>query len=489
MPPMKKYLKITLISLLMLIIALSGILFTKQGNNLVKPYLKAGLEKQVGLPVEVNLYKLRYDHTELKITINNALNVDVESIFNLLGLNFDGTYTIFANNFIYNGINLKQANINGEFKGVPDDILVNGKGNTFDAPLNYYLRLLDGDAKEVVVQLKDMDISDMLALAKQPPMAKGKVDANVTIPTLVKGEMNAHGIINFDGITFDDTMIKKLYKVSMPEAMQMDGIIDANITDTEVMGGVDMQSNIANVNLKDVRFNKETKHFSSNYILDIMNLKSLSTLLRTKLDGAILLEGHVSKEETLKLTGLTKSLGGEINYAMTDKDFSASLNAVPAQNMLKMFSFPAFADASASGQLAYNLRSKKGKTKLELGDFRLASNDITNTLKHMIQKDPSSLTFGDSSLEAVIDGSEINYTLMGKALDASFTVDNATINNKDDTHKAQIEFAYNKFLIEGNIEGSVRHPRVGFDTSGFMPDTDFLAKVEKEIKRFFRRVF
>jgi len=126
MPPMKKYLKITLISLLMLIIALSGILFTKQGNNLVKPYLKAGLEKQVGLPVEVNLYKLRYDHTELKITINNALNVDVESIFNLLGLSFDGTYTIFANNFIYNGINLKQANINGEFKGVPDDILVRG---------------------------------------------------------------------------------------------------------------------------------------------------------------------------------------------------------------------------------------------------------------------------------------------------------------------------------------------------------------------------
>lgn len=142
---MKKYLIITLISLLILIIFLAGLLFTQTGNDIVKPYLKAELETQTGLPVEVDLFKLRYDSTEIKIVVNNALNVNIISSFNLLDLSFDGTYKLYANNFIYDKVNLKEANINGEFKGVPSDILVNGKGTSFEAPLNYYLRVLYGD--------------------------------------------------------------------------------------------------------------------------------------------------------------------------------------------------------------------------------------------------------------------------------------------------------------------------------------------------------
>ncbi|MBT8343334.1 MAG: hypothetical protein KJO45_01315, partial [Sulfurovum sp.] len=404
---MNKYLKITLISLLMLVIALSGILFTQQGNDLVKPFLKAELEKQVGLPVDVNLYKLRYDNTELKITIDNALNVDVESIFNLLGLSFDGIYTIYANNFVYNGINLKQANINGEFKGVPDDLYVNGKGNTFNAPLNYYLRVLEGDAKEVTIQLKDMNISDMLALAKQPAVANGKVDANVTIPTMAEGELNAHGIIHFNGMSFNDALIKKLYKVSMPEAMKVDGIVDANVTDTEIIGGADMKSNILNVNLQNAQFNTKTKYLSSDYMVDILNLKSLSDMLRTKLDGALVLEGHVEKDKILNLTGVTRSLGGEINYTLLDKNLSSSIVAVPVKNMLQMFRFPAFVDAHASGALGYDLLSKKGHTKLALEKFKLASNKMTKSVKMMILKDPSSIVFGDTSLDAAMNGDNI----------------------------------------------------------------------------------
>ncbi len=486
---MKKYIIITLISLLILIILLAGLLFTQTGNDIVKPYLKAELEKQTDQPVEVDLFKLRYDHTELQIVVNNALNVNVISSFNLLNLSFDGTYKLYANNFIYNKVNLKEANINGEFKGVPTDVLVNGKGTSFDAPLNYYLRILDGDAKEITINLKDMDLSDILELAKQPPMAKGLVDANVTIPTLVKGELNVHGKILFDDITFNDEIMKKVYKVSMPEAMQMDGIVDANLTDTQVMGSVDMQSNIANVNLKNVRFNRETKYISSNYIVDIMNLKSLSDLLRTKMDGAIILEGHVEKEETLKITGVTKSLGGEINYKVLDKNFTSSIVAVPVKNMLSMFRFPAFVNANAAGNFDYNLQNKTGNTKLALEEFRLASNNVTKSLKMMIQKDPSSIVFGETSLDAAINGDEINYTLMAKALDASITVGEATINKEKDTHDAKIEFAYNKYAIKGNVGGSIRQPHVGFDATGFMPDTDFMPKAEKKIKKFFKRLF
>jgi len=486
---MKKYLKITLISLLILIILLAGLLFTQTGNDIVKPYLKAELEEQTGLPVEIDLFKLRYDNTELKIVVNNALTVNVISIFNLLSLSFDGTYKLYANNFIYNKVTLREANINGEFKGVPSDILANGKGTSFEAPLNYYLRILDGDAKDITINLKNMDLSDILVLTQQPPVAKGLVDANITIPTLVKGERNSHGNIILNGITFNDDIMKKLYKVSMPEAMKMDGIVDVNLTDTTVIGSVDMQGNIANANLKDVRFDRKTKYISANYMIDIMNLKSLSGLLRTKMDGAIVLKGDIEKEKTVKITGITKSLGGEVNYKVLDNNFSASFVAVPVKNMLNMFRFPAFVNADASGNFDYNLQNKTGNTKLALEEFRLASNTVTKSLKMMIQKDPSSIVFGETSLDAAINGDEINYTLMAKALDASITVGDATINKEKDTHDAKIEFVYNQFAIKGNIGGSIRQPRVGFDATGFIPDSEFMPKAEKKIKKFFKRLF
>jgi hypothetical protein len=484
---MKIYFKITLITFIILVIALAGLLFTQQGNDYAKPFLKAELEKQVGLPVEVDIFKLRYNHTALKIIINDALTIDVKSVFSLLGMTCDGTYSIHANNFVHNEINLKQANINGEFEGEHDNIYVNGKGNTFNAPITYYLRIIDGDAKRITVQLKDMKLSDILEFAKQPAMAKGKVDANLTIPTLITGEINTHGIISLSNITFDDALMKKHYKVSMPKALQVDGIIDANLTDTQIIGGADIHSELANVTLKNLHFNKETKHISSQYIVDILNLNAFSDLLHTKLDGVILLEGEVEKKEKLKVTGLTKSLGGEINYQLINNNFTSSIDSVPVKNMLHMFRFPAFVDANASGKLRYDTKEKKGETQLTLRDFKPASNKVTKSMKMMVLKDPSSIVFGQSSLDAKIDGDQIHYTLIAKAHDASITVDEAIINKKEDSHNAKIAFAYEKFEIQGNVDGSIRSPRIDFNIKA-LQDLDFMATLEREIKRILEQL-
>ena len=490
---MKKYLKITLITVLVLVILLALLLFTQTGNDLVKPYLKAELEKQIGLPTKVETFKLRYDHTVLDIIIDKGLKVDVTSHFNLLSQSFDGTYKVGANNFMYEGISLDQVNINGGFKGVPTDLLVNGKGTSFDAPLKYDLRIKDGDAQEITFYMKDMAVADILKLAKQPALAQGKIDANLTIPTLVGKERNAEVSIHLADITFNDALMKKTYKVTLPEALKIHGDMDANLTGQQLEGTVDMQSHIANVNLQNITFNTDTQHMTTDYIVDIMDLKSLSGLLNTKLDGLIVLKGEVEKSETLKVTGHTESLGGEISYALADKAFVASLKAMPMQNMLKMFSFPPFVDANTSGKINYNLLSKKGQTALALDDFKLASNSVTKSLATVMPMSPTDIVFGGTSLDATIDGDEVVYNLMAKASEASISIGEGKINRADDTHQAKIEFGFNKYAIAGTIGGSIRHPHVGFDTKGFLKDqmvkNDFMDKVEKEIKRFLKRLF
>ena len=332
-----------------------------------------------------------------------------------------------------------------------------------------------------------------MKLAKQPALAQGKIDANLTIPTLIGKELNANVKVAFADITFNDTLMQEVYRVSLPKAIKVQGRVDANLTDKQVEGTVAMQSNVANLNLQNIKFNTDTQHMTTDYIVDIMDLKSLSGLLHTKLDGVILLKGHVEKTNTLKVTGHTKSLGGEVKYALIDKGFSASLEAMPMQNMLKMFSFPPFVDANTSGKFNYNLLTKKGQTALALDDFKLASNSVTRSLGTIMPISPTDIVFGGTSLDASIDGDDVVYNLMAKASEASISIGGGKINRADDTHKAKIEFGFNKYAIAGTVGGSIRHPHVGFDTKGFlkdqMLDNDFSDKAKREIKRFFKRLF
>ena len=499
---MKKFLKITLITLLIIVTILAGLLFTQFGNDLVKPYLQAELEKEIGLPTEVETFKLRYDHTVLDIIIDKGLKVDVASDFNMLDQSFDGTYKIYANNFVYDGIKLDKANINGEYKGVPDDLVVNGQGNTFNAPLKYDLRVLNGEAKEITFYIKDFAVADILTLAKQPALAKGKVDANLTIPAIpkenLKENLKANLKVNMDNITFNDALIEKHYKVVLPQSLAVNGDVDANLSGEEVLAMVAMQSTISetslvNVNLDQFKVNTKTQHLSTDYIVDILDLKSLSDLLKTKLDGVLLLKGKVEKTDTLNVTGVTNSLGGTITYALADKAFDATLSAMPMQNMLKMFSFPPFVDANTTGKIGYDLLHKKGNINLGLGDFKLAPNDVTKLLETVMPMSPTDIVFGSSTLDAKVDGDEVSYNLMAKASEAHIIIGDGRINRETKEHEATMEFGFNKYAIAGTIGGSIRNPRIGFDTKGFLKDqmleNDFAEKAEKEVKRFFDKLF
>ncbi|HIP28037.1 MAG TPA: hypothetical protein EYG82_02560 [Sulfurovum sp.] len=495
---MKKFLTITLITLLVLVILLAVLLFTQMGNDLVKPYLKEELEKQIGLPTEVETFKLRYDHIVLTIVIDKGLKVDVASDFNLLTQSFDGTYKIYANNFVYEGVSLDEANINGEFQGVPDDLIVNGKGTSFDAPLKYDLHVLEGEAKEIHVYIKDFLVSDILTLAKQPALAKGKVDANLTVPTLVKENLQANLNVYVEDVTFNDALMKKHYNLVLPESLSVQGDVDANLSGEKVSAMMAMKSKLSktglvNLNLDQLSINTKTKHLKTDYVVEILDLKSLSDLLKTKLDGVLLLKGKIEKTKSLKVTGITNSLGGEVKYALLDKAFDATLTAMPMQNMLKMFSFPPFVDANTSGQVSYDLLNKKGHTKLSLADFKLAPNDVTKVLGAVMPMNPTDIVFGSTALDANLDGDEVVYSLMAESNKASISIGEGRIDHVKDIHEASIKFAFDKYTIKGGIGGSIRQPYVTFDTKGFLKDqmmeNDFAEKAEKEIKKFFKRLF
>ena len=473
---MKNLLKILLLVIIVLLFVLFGLLFTQKGNDIAKPYLKAELEKQIGLPVEVDLFMLRYDNIALKIIINNGLSVDVKSIFNLISQEFDGIYKIYAQNFFYEGISLDEANINGEYSGVPNDVYVNGKGTSFNAPLNYKLRILNGEAKEIIFNLKDMQIAKLLSLAKQPAFAQGKMDANVSIPTLVKDSLDGKINISLDEIMLNETLLKNEYNLTLPQNTKFQVSIESLLKGEEVKSNINMYSNLADVNLSDITFNTTTQYVDANYRIDVANLKNLYALTHIEMRGALLLNGHIKKAKTLKITGVTHSLGGALDYVFEDGNFNSFITEVPVENVLKMFKFPQFMGARASGKTLYHIVNEKGTLKFVLDNFQLAPNKITKNIGKFFPIDPTAMMFPKTLLEAEINSDEVIYTFVAKSKGAFINIGKGRINHQKDSHEAKIKFGYKKYTMSGSIGGSIRHPHIGFDTTGFLKDNMMMNK-------------
>lgn len=484
---MKKLLIILFTLLLFLAIAIASLLFTPQGNDIVKPYLKSELEKQIGLPVEVENFKLEYDNMKLNFVVSNALKVEVKNIFDIYKRTFEGTYRLNGDNFLYKEVELKEINLNGEYKGVPDDLFVNGKGSSFNAPLEYYFRLVNSEVKEMVMMFKDMDIRNFLAMLKQPALAQGRVDANITVPSFATKDLEGQGSMAFTKMTFNDALLKEKYNLSLPEGTQMEGTVDLQLKGVEVKAKVDMKSPLVHFVCSRIKYNTKTQFITTDYLVDVENLKPLSTLLDTQLSGALVLKGKVEKREVLKVTGVTDSLGGGIRYDLLENDFHASVRAVPVENMLHLMKFPKFAGGNASGDVNYNILTKKGGSTVTFGKFKFAQNAMTRSLRVMFKKDPSSIIFGNTTLNAEIDGDEIIYSFRAKAGKASVEIGKGLVNHKKGTHEAQMKVMFGKYSMQGSIGGTLRHPHIGFNIKGFtkdqLLDNSFAARVKKFIKK------
>jgi len=69
----------------------------------------------------------------------------------------------------------------------------------------------------------------ILTLAKQPALAKGKVDANLTVPALVKENLQANLKVYVEDVTFNDALMKEHYNLVLPESLSVQGDVDTNL--------------------------------------------------------------------------------------------------------------------------------------------------------------------------------------------------------------------------------------------------------------------
>jgi hypothetical protein len=359
---MNKLLTISLSILLFLLLSLAGILlfaFSQTGNEMLKPYVQQKLEEETGMPVEVSAFKLDSGESSLDIVINKQAFVHVETVHSLWKQSFEGSYHIKTDRFAYENIKLKDADIQGNFNGVSEDIYIEGQGKALGAALDYRFNLIDESAQKIIVNMKGAQLEEVLELLGHPALAQGKIDVEINMPKIGEETASGYGHIVLNKAHFNRTLVKELYHYTLPEKSYVEGTMDATLEGKDVQLAGEIQSNLFALQVKDAVMDMASGEAKAAYRVDVQDLRILT---KNTLAGPFKIEGEVEKkEDKMLLTGISHSLGGTLDFALGETA-KVTLEKLSLAKLLSLVKQPDYAEGELSGSLVLEELEEKSGT-------------------------------------------------------------------------------------------------------------------------------
>ncbi|MFC2073605.1 hypothetical protein ACFLRS_01990, partial [Campylobacterota bacterium] len=316
------------------------------------------------------------------MVINKQAVVRVVTQYNLWSQSFEGIYHIKADTFTYEDRKLKDADIKGNFKGVSEDIYIDGKGTTLDAAVDYRLNIIDDSPQKIVVNMKGAQLAEVLQLLGHPALAEGKIDVEINMPDIGEDTATGYGHIVLNKAYFNRTLVKERYDYNLPEKSYVNGTVDATLEGKNIKLAGDVQSNLFMLQIKNALVDMVSEQSTAAYSLDV---KDMRILTKNKLGGVLKVDGNVvKKDKKMLITGTSHSLGGELRFSV-DKTAKITLEKLSLEKLLTLLKQPDYAKGELSGTVILDdVKAKSGTYSLNIDKGSLKAKSIEKMSRYNI---------------------------------------------------------------------------------------------------------
>ena len=363
--------------------------FSQSGNRMIGAYIQKEAQKAIGLPVEVRKFTLEAGKTRLIMHIGKGMHLEVVAHYHILDQSFFGIYHLQADHFRYQKMLLRQADITGQFKGGLEDVQVVGKGTALDARLAYKVHLVDNKPQNIEALIKGVALDELLELAAQPPLAKGKIDLSIKMPDMGKEFAKGEGHIVLHQSYFNRALIKKLYALSVPQNSQLHGSVDANLHGMDMDMVADIKSNLFHLSVEKASLNMNQKRVVSTYNMDV---KEMGILTQNRLSGPLKVTGDAKLEgEKLQISGKTASLGGVMHFDIAER-IVLHMQQLSLEKILHLLKEPTYAKGYLSGNIDIEKNMQSGNYDVSVEKGVLGAKHIAQAFGYHIPS-KNSFTF------------------------------------------------------------------------------------------------
>jgi len=238
---------------------------------------------------------------------------------------------------------------------------------------------------------------------------------------------------------------------------------------------VDFASNLANLNVKQARFNINDVSLKSDYKVKIHNLDKLYFVTERHLKGKFVANGEFKKAKDLDFTMHSNIAGGALDAKLHNDDFHADINKMRTLDILVIY--PKVFDAAIDAKLDYNLAVAKGNLKGFLSNGKFTRNQVLDLTKQYAHIDLYKQRFkGDVS--ANINKEHILASLDLKSNTSSIKTIGTKLNSKTKRIDSVIDINANGNPLVVKLQGNVNAPKVSVDASKIVKK-----EAEKAVKK------
>lgn len=468
---MVKKVCISFIALILFLLFCSCVLlFTKSGNDILKPFLRDAICKYYSKDMFLRDFRLSLKTLKLTLEYRKILDIVVDGDISLwnqkLNLSVNGKSKAVKNAFSIHG------EINGSYRQLYIKLASNIASSTTDMVAELSSRKLT----RFYMQAKGLNLEDMMLYLGFDGFVYGRVNASINFDKRLakKGDFSldlfdVYFSKNLSAIAFFDYLLKTKINGSFNGDLQNDNLF-------LITGGA--KTPFYTFELKDSRAGLGFLDVS--YIFELPSVKRIDR--KIKKDFGIVGSGSISFDNSFKMDFMTSSLGGNIITQLEAHKLQTSFENVQLDKILSILGISQDLYGDFYGTFDFIKQNRAGKIEGHIKEFSMKKNKFFDLIYQYTKFDIQKEVFAEIPLNARLEGKKLYLqNIDTKSQNMQLVTKEATLDFKSMRMNIPMTIGIKNSALNLRIFGLMQSPQVEFklgdvlrlDKKGFLYNLNF----------------
>ncbi|MDD2974421.1 MAG: hypothetical protein PHZ10_04900 [Aliarcobacter cryaerophilus] len=487
---MKKFILIIFIFVISIFGIFYMLFFTKIGNSTISKYIENSFnEKQNDFKLKFDTFLINTNEINLVANINDSSKVKIDGkVSSFFDLKAEFIYKIDIKDLsIFN--NIVQKELKGSLEANGDLITKNGlstiigTSNIANSSTKYEINLNKTDIKSLDLDIKNANIDELLALLSEPIYSFGKLNLNAKLIKNSSNFFNGDFLFDINDGKINNEIVQKEFNFPIKQTITYNLKSLNKLENTNVLSDIKLISSLANLDMKNLIIDLVTKDISSNYFLDILNLRQIEEFINIALNGDLKLVGKIDKnQKTLKIDGNSNIADGVANFVLLDDNLDLKLKDANSLKLLYILNKEQFFNSNISLDSNYNIVSKIGNINIEVKNGNFIKNNFIQKIEDFTKIDLSKEIFEYGAINSKIDNKKIYSNLNLTSKKSDIKSKDSFIDFNKNIIDTKLDINLNKNIFSVKLEDDLNKPKIIVDVQDLIKNI-----LEKKLDKYINK--
>ncbi len=433
------------------------------------------------LKLDIKEISFSLSKVEAHIVVNDALEVDMSGDISIFDALYDINYHIKGDEIAFANVHFEdKVALDGRFEGNSKNFRLQGEGLALEGKVRFSLVHQGTKERDILLKLQKIDAAKLFTLLGKKPLLAGtlSVDGNIPRYSQFEKEGDVRVDIHRSGVYLEN--IRQLYGIELPDDFMLQGDLHLHLANETDTIDATLASTLATLHINSAKISEANKKIRGLYHLEIKELATLQFLTKKRFSGAFVGEGEFVYQDSLRVDGASKSLGGLLEYYYEKGTLEAKLDRLSLEKMFTTMSYPPIMIGDISGKAEVDSEKNVAVINLRSENLHFERNSMIETIRRASSVDIAKELFTKSYFTSTVEQGIVYYDFKAENSTSHIYLLDAKMDSHQNTIDSHFDLKMQGEALSGEVYGTLASPKVRMDISKYIG-----FKAKKEIDDFF----